>query len=59
MREKKTKTMSKSELAMAYKINISTLRVWLKRVPGLDLTAGQRLLTPRQVALVMEHIGEP
>lgn len=23
------------------------------------LTKGQRLLTPRQVALIMEHLGEP
>lgn len=51
-------TMSKSELARAYGIHISTLSKWLADVPGLTLTKGQRILTPKQVALIMEHVGE-
>lgn len=50
--------MSKSELARAYGIHISTLSKWLADVPGLTLTKGQRILTPKQVALIMEHVGE-
>ncbi len=42
------------------------LRRWINRNNDLTealaqtgLKKGQRLLTPRQVALIMEHLGEP
>jgi hypothetical protein len=51
--------MTKSQLARLYSIHISTLNAWLKPIKGLDLRNGQRILTPKQVALIMEHLGEP
>jgi len=53
------KTMSKGELAQAYGVHPSTLKNWLSTVPGLELRKGQRVLTPKQVRLTMEHLGEP
>jgi len=55
----KTKTMSKTQLASAYGVHISTFREWLSWIPNLGLAPAQRILTPKQVALVMEHLGEP
>jgi len=55
----KPKTLSKGELSRAYGIHISTLNKWLVEVPGLELKKGQRVLTPKQVELIMEHLGEP
>lgn len=51
--------MSKAQLADAYGVHPTTLRKWLQMVPNLGLQDGQRILTPRQVQLVFEHLGEP
>ena len=56
---KSQKTASKSELARLYKVHLNTFSKWLKSVPGLDLKRYQRILTPKQVQLVFEHLGEP
>ncbi len=53
------KTMSKGEMAKAYGIHISTLNKWLESVPLLELQKGQRVLTPKQVGLIMDHLGKP
>jgi hypothetical protein len=53
------KAMSKGKMAQAYGVHASTLNNWLAMVPDLELRKGQRMLTPKQVRLVMEHLGEP
>ena len=55
----KPKTISKGELAKAYGIHISTFNNWIQLVPNLNLRKGQRVLTPKQVGLIIEHLGEP
>ena len=55
----KPRTMSKTQLAEAYGVHLSTFRKWLTTVPNLHLNDGQRILTPKQVELVMEFLGEP
>ena len=55
----KPKTISKGELAKAYGIHLSTLNKWLALVPDLELRKGQRVLTPKQVGLIIAHVGEP
>lgn len=59
MSKQTTSTKSKAELAAMYGVHPSTLRNWMSRIPNLNLHDGQRLLTPRQVQLVIEHLGEP
>lgn len=59
MTKQTTSTKSKAELAAMYGVHHSTLRNWMSRIPNLDLQKGQRLLTPRQVKLVMVHLGDP
>ena len=51
--------MTKSELARAYGVHVSTLNKWLKNIPDLNLMKGQRVFTPKQVRLIMEDLGEP
>ncbi len=55
----KSKSISKSQLASAYGVHISTFKTWLKPIKGLGLREGQRVLTPKQVELILTHLGEP
>lgn len=52
-------TMSKGQLAAAYGVSPNTFRKWLDAIAGLHLQPGQRMLTPKQVALIFEHLGKP
>lgn len=55
----KPEAATKSQLAKQYKVHYTTFIKWLKMIPELKLSKGQRILTPRQVQLVFEHLGEP
>ncbi len=55
----KAETSTKTQLAKQYKVHYSTFVKWLQMIPDLNLTKGQRLLTPKQVELIYKHLGEP
>jgi hypothetical protein len=55
----KQSRITKSQLALWYGVHISTFKTWLKPIKGLDLREGQRVLTPKQVELILTHLGEP
>ncbi len=55
----KAETATKTELARRYKVNYSTFTKWLKRVPDLKMDSKNRLLTPKQVRIIYDHLGEP
>ena len=59
METKKTKALSKSELANQYGITLKTLRGWLQGVPDLGVMPAQKIFTPKQVKKIFEHLGEP
>lgn len=48
-----------SELAEAYRINSKTLKKWIARYPEIQLIPNQKILTPLQVKMIFEKIGEP
>jgi hypothetical protein len=50
-----TRTM----LARQYGVSYNTLQRWLKKIPNLGITKGQRVLTPKQTAVIFEYIGRP
>lgn len=50
-----TKTM----LAKYYGVSYNTFLKWMKHVPDLQLSKGQRVLTPRQTQKVIEFLGTP
>ena len=53
------KTETKGTLAKKYGVHPNTFRNWLSKIPGLILQPHQRILTPKQVKLILEHLGEP
>ncbi len=55
----KAETSTKTQLAKQYKVNYNTFIKWLKLIPELGLTPKQRILTPKQVQLIYNHLGEP
>lgn len=55
----KVKTYTKSELAALYEVHSNTLYKWIKSIPNLMLTKRQRKLTPKQVEIIVKHLGEP
>ena len=50
---------NRTKLARRYGVHYNTFLNWLKEVPELRLTHDQRTLTPKQVSLIYEHLGEP
>ena len=55
----KAKVYSKTELARMYNVHYDTFKKWLKNVPELELEPAQRILTPKQVEKIFNHLGEP
>lgn len=53
------KTSTRTELAKLYNVNYETFKKWLIKVPGLVIDKKQRTLTPKQVSIIIEHLGEP
>lgn len=57
--ENKISSITKSALAVKYNIHVNTLREWLKSVPNLEMKPFQKVLNPKQLELIYEHLGEP
>ena len=55
----KAETASKTQLAIKYKVSYNTFIKWLRMIPELELNPKKRLLTPKQVQIVYNHLGEP
>jgi len=53
------RTMSKKELCRKYGICIETLNKWLSLSPEIEVRKEQRILTPAQIRLIYDKIGEP
>lgn len=52
--------MTKTELAAAYGVCLNTLKKWLKpHAEALGQYTGKRVLTPNQVQIIYDRIGEP
>lgn len=58
--KKKPVAMSKSQLAELYDVSLETLRAWINRFPDdIKISKTAKLLTPEQVKMIYEKIGEP
>jgi hypothetical protein len=55
----KAAASTKTELARKYKVHYNTFTKWLKLIPDLKLNPRQRILTPKQVSMIYDHLGEP
>jgi hypothetical protein len=53
------KALSKKELAAMYGVHTETLIKWLKEITGLELKKYQKILTPLQLDIIFNALGEP
>ena len=51
--------MGKTEIAQKYGVCLITFNKWLEEFTELDIKPGQRILTPAQVRMIYQTIGEP
>lgn len=51
--------MNRSEFARKYKVSVPTFNKWLVLIPNLSLMENQRIFTPKQVEIIINHLGEP
>jgi hypothetical protein len=55
----KYKSLGFRELRVMYDVSSPTFKKWIEKIPDLGFTPGSRLLTPKQVELIITHLGEP
>lgn len=53
------KAVSKTDFHLAYGCSPYTFRQWIKGIGGVLGMYRGGLYTPRQVALIVEHLGDP
>jgi hypothetical protein len=59
MKTEKYPTMTRTQIAQKYQVCLKTLNKMLLLIPDFALNKNLRTLTPKQVALIHEHLGEP
>ena len=58
METKTHKPATRSQLAKRYGVSPETFKKWLIKIPDLVLDSNDRLFTPKQVGIIIEHLGE-
>lgn len=53
------KPLTKKQLAQQYGISYTTLLKWLESVKGIQLTKHRRILTPKELEIIYEALGNP
>jgi hypothetical protein len=46
-------------LAYAYNVHINTLKKWIGKYPEIELDPNCRVLTPKQLEVIYDKIGNP
>ena len=54
----KYKTMTRTELAQIYRVCLKTFNKMLATIPDFVINTKVRILTPKQVAMIIHHLGE-
>ena len=55
----KATAQTKGQIARSYGICVRTLNNWLSRFPEIVIDAKTKILTPEQVKMIYDKIGEP
>ena len=50
---------TKKELAAYYGVSVYIITNWLKEIKELDIKPYQKVLTPKQIKILIEYIGTP
>ena len=53
------KPTNKTELARLYNVSYNTMINWIKQVPNLNILKNRRVLTPKEINKIFEHLGSP
>ena len=59
MKDQKYPSMTRTQIAQRYEVCLPTLNKMLAKIPDFILDKTSRILTPKQVRLIFEHLGEP
>ena len=59
MTNKRYKAVNNSILAHAYGVTPKTFRSWIAPIKSKLASRGKKVLTPKQVAMIVEFLGEP
>lgn len=59
METKTYKSATRSQLAKRYGVSPETFKKWLIKIPDLTLDTRDRVFTPKQVGIIVDHLGEP
>jgi hypothetical protein len=52
-------TMTRTQLAQQYQVCLPTFNRMLAKIPNFILDKKSRLLTPKQIGIIYQHLGEP
>lgn len=50
---------NRTVMAQMYGVSYNTFKRWIKKIPNLQLSEGQRVLTPKQVEVIFDYLGRP
>jgi hypothetical protein len=50
--------MTRTQLAQKYQVCLKTFNKMLAKIPDFVIDTKVRILTPKQVAVIIEHLGE-
>ena len=53
------RAMTRTEMALKYKVHIKTLNKWFNKFPEIEKKCVKCILTPAEVKLIFDRIGEP
>lgn len=59
MENQKYPLMTRTQIAQKYQVCLPTLNKMLSQIPDFVLDKSSRILTPKQVTIIFEHLGEP
>ena len=59
MENQKYPSMNRTQIAQKYQVCLPTFNKMLAKIPDFIWDKTLRVLTPKQVGLIFEHLGEP
>ena len=59
MKDQKYPSMTRTQIAQKYNVCLPTLNKMLAKIPDFTLDKTSRILPPKQVSIIFEHLGEP
>ncbi|MBK9935262.1 MAG: hypothetical protein IPP61_05015 [Cytophagaceae bacterium] len=55
----KIKATNRTAMASLYEVSLVTFNKWLMEIEDLKLDPKKRILSPKQVQIIVENLGDP